>query len=338
MSTKPSSISFGVLLPEETRFWMKPLRICKNLRAKEIADRTQRLSKQFQRPRSISCSAWISPSTSAELQRWLRESSTTRITDSFGSNQINGQAQSRLSGSTSRTFQTLSSSTLRILSTRTSQHAKVEIVKKFILKQESECLQSFKVLDQLQGSTMTSSIMMIRRNLGSKNVCKKASLLKEMKRKSYFSLNGLRSTREIPLKPRTRTSKNRMKQTLASSKDSSRPNKQTLVPAMNCHTSDIRTTMSTREHNSLLLLVDYQLGLCAQIMTATGLTNPRSFRTSTRCLGLRICIISKSITQLVGLQFRFISLTNFRPRTSRPTEFRLKSIMLSTEANLRPSM
>lgn len=259
--------------------------------------------------------------------------------DSFGSNQTNGQAQSRLSGSTSRTFQTLSSSTLRILSTRTSQHAKVEIVKKFILKQESECLQSFKILDQLQGSTMTSSIMMIRRNLGTKKVSKKANLLKEMKTKNYFSLSKLRSTREIPLKPRMRTPENEMKQKLASFKDSSRPNKQTPVPRMNCHTNDIRTTMSTREHNSLLLLlVDYRLDPYGQIMMVTELINPMSFRTSTRYLVLRMCIISKAIMHLIGITFRFISPTNLRLRTSRPTEFHLKPIMFSTEPNLRPTM
>jgi len=179
--------------------------------------------------------------------------------------------------------------------------------------------------------------MMIRRNFGSKNVSKEASLLKEMKRKNYFNPNDLRPSREIPPKPRTRTPENQKKQKLVNSKDSSRPNKQTLVPAMNYHTNDIRTTMSTREHSSLLLSVDYQLDLCAQVMTVTGLANPRPFRTSARCLGLRMCTISKSITQLIGLQFRFISLTNFRPRTSRPTGFHLKAIRFSTEANLRPS-
>lgn len=60
--------------------------------------------------------------------------------------------------------------------------------------------------------------------LSEQNVCKNESLLKEIKRKHYYSLNSLKPTREIPLKQRTRISKNRMKQTLTSSKDSSRLN------------------------------------------------------------------------------------------------------------------
>lgn len=97
-----------------------------------------------------------------------------------GSNQENGQAPSKLNGFTSRIFQTLNSSILRILWMRTSQHAKEEIVKKCILKQVKGWWQFSKASDQPPDSTMTSNTMMTKRDSDSKDIPRRRSFLSEM--------------------------------------------------------------------------------------------------------------------------------------------------------------
>jgi hypothetical protein len=97
-----------------------------------------------------------------------------------GSNQENGQAPSKLNGFTSRIFQTLNSSILRILWMRTSQHAKEEIVKKCILKQVKGWWQFSKASDQPPDSTMTSNTMMTKRGSDCKDILRRRSFNTEM--------------------------------------------------------------------------------------------------------------------------------------------------------------
>lgn len=100
-----------------------------------------------------------------------------------GSNQENGQARSKSSGSTLRTFQTLSSSILRIHSTRTSQLVRAETAKRSTPKPARECWQSSKASDRPRDFTMTSNTMMTKRNSGRKELPKRTSSLSEMKRR-----------------------------------------------------------------------------------------------------------------------------------------------------------
>lgn len=139
-----------------------------------------------------------------------------------------------------------------------------------------------------------------------------------------------------------RTPRGKMTRKIPSFKDFSQSNKLTLLPLMNCHTKDIRTTMNRRrrEHNSLLLLVNYRLGLYGQLPMVTEPINRISSKTSTIYPALRTSIISKATTRLIGSTFRYINqiLANFQLRASSPTELHLKPIMLPTEPNLRPTL
>lgn len=114
--------------------------------------------------KSTSSSAWTSPNTFVVLQRWWAESTTSKSIKTFGSKMENGQDRSTLNGFRSKISQTLSSSTLRTLWTRTDLLAKVETAKKSIQKLERKCSSYFRLSDQQRSSSMISNSMMSKRN------------------------------------------------------------------------------------------------------------------------------------------------------------------------------
>lgn len=154
MCTKLSNTKFGAQLTEATIFLTQLTGMFSN---------SSRRILTWNR-KSISSSAWTSPSTSVVSQRWRAESTTSKSIRTFGSKMENGQDRSTLNGFKSKISQTLSSSTLRTLWTRTDLPAKVETAKRSIQKLERRCSSYSRLSDQRRSSSMISNSMMSRRN------------------------------------------------------------------------------------------------------------------------------------------------------------------------------